>query len=120
MTINRNNTSATVAIVAAGFSCISFMFGCSGSPDRPPPSTVDTTNSTATPNAAVANHDPCEPGTWRECRMHYVDADGQAQCPMDVELCREDGAGYYDCGTWVTGADGTPTPRSAVQQTTKK
>ena len=52
--------------------------------------------------------------------MHYVDADGQAQCPMDVELCREDGAGYYDCGTWVNGADGTPTPRSAVQQTTKK
>lgn len=120
MIINRN-TSATVALVAAGFSCVSFMFGCSGTPDRPPPSSVDTTTSIATPNATpVGNHDPCQAGTWRECRMHYVDADGQAQCPMDVELCREDGTGYYDCGTWVNGADGSPVSRSEVQQATKK
>ena len=52
--------------------------------------------------------------------MHYVDADGQAQCPMDVELCREDGTGYYDCGTWVNGADGSPVSRAEVQQATKK
>ena len=117
--MSNRNTSATVALFAAGISCVSFMFGCGGAPDRPPPSTVDTTNTPATPAATPVNKDPCQPGTWRACRMHYVDADGQAQCPMDVELCREEGAGYYDCGTWVSGADGTPTPRSAVQQTTK-
>ncbi len=117
--MSNRNTSATVALFAAGFSCVSFMFGCGGAPDRPPPSTVDTTNTPATPAATPVNKDPCQPGTWRACRMHYVDADGQAQCPMDVELCREGGAGYYDCGTWVSGADGTPIPRSAVQQTTK-
>ena len=106
----KRNPSAAVALVAAGFSWLSFMFGCSGA-DRPPPSSVDTSPSIATPTATPVNHDPCQPGTWRECRMHYVDADGQAQCPMDVELCREDGAGYYDCGTWVNGADGKPAAR---------
>lgn len=114
----KRNTSATVALVAAGFSWLPFMFGCSGAPDRPPPSIVETNNSIAVPTATPENRDPCQPGTWRECKLYYVDDDGQAHCPTDVEFCREDGAGYYDCGTRVRGADGTSTSRTEDQQTT--
>jgi hypothetical protein len=113
----KRNTSATVALVAAGFSCVSFVFGCSGAPDRPPPSSVDSSTSIATPTPASVNHDACQAGTWRECRVHYVDEDGQNNCPTDYELCREDGSGYYECGSWVNGANNTPVARSALQHT---
>ena len=49
--------------------------------------------------------------------MHYVDEDGQNHCPTDYELCREDGSGYYECGSWVNGDNGTPVARSSLKQT---
>lgn len=49
---------------------------------------------------------PCEPFTFAECKIYYVDESGQQQCPVDVKLCREDGAGYYGCGEVMMGESG--------------
>ena len=57
-------------------------------------------------SAAPVDHTPCEPGTFAECKLYYVDESGQPQCPTDVKLCREDGTGYYACGDYVMGEDG--------------
>jgi len=51
---------------------------------------------------------PCEPASLEECRIYYIDEDGRMQCPMSYRVCRLDGSGFYPCGEYRIGADGTP------------
>jgi hypothetical protein len=62
---------------------------------------------------ATPSTERCEPGTTRECHVHYVLDNGYRYCPPDVELCRPDGLGYYPCGSQALQLDGGYAPRDA-------
>ena len=103
------HTLYTATLTVAGFALVSSLAACTNSDGRPAPSVVSPT-AVDTPVAAV-NHDACQAGTWRECKLHYTTEDG-AQCPTDYELCREDGVGYHECGAYVAGDNGVPALRN--------
>jgi hypothetical protein len=48
--------------------------------------------------AAPTPDEPCAPGTTRECRLSYRDAEGQVHCPAATQFCRSDGAAWLPCG----------------------
>jgi hypothetical protein len=77
------------------------VLGC-GAPDRPPPASDanegDVDAPALTARALDDEGQVCEPGTWRECRIYYLDDRGQMQCPNQSQFCRADGRGWLACG----------------------
>ena len=54
----------------------------------------------------------CEPKSYRDCRITYVDEDGQVQCPTQVQVCSADGSEWLECGAYVYDENGEPHPRA--------
>jgi hypothetical protein len=87
------NSWKLVAIALGVFGCVA----CSGSSHPPGEASEGTTN--AQPIVVTDDDVPCTAGTSRDCKHYYYDAQGGAHCPMSAQTCKEDGSGYYACGT---------------------
>ena len=94
------------------------LLGCScGSPDRPATSDpIATGDAAGEPGLAVsgepgAAQHVCEALSWRDCKLTYVDADGQIQCPTQVQICNAAGTAWLACGQYVYDENGEPRHR---------
>jgi hypothetical protein len=101
--------AGALALLAAAFGC--------GSSDRPATSDSVETEKTAvvtepaTPNEPGMPRRVCEPRESRECKITYVDEDGQLQCPTNVQICSVDGTAWLPCGAYVYDENHDPQPR---------
>jgi hypothetical protein len=50
----------------------------------------------------------CEALSYRDCKITYVDEDGQVQCPTQVQICNAAGTAWLDCGQYVYDENGEP------------
>lgn len=93
------------------FLCAVMLAACSSAEDSRPRSLED---DVATP--VVADRGPgghptiCIASTFRECKLTWIDANGQLNCPTSYQFCNEDGTDWFDCGEFDTGEDGEPVP----------
>lgn len=56
----------------------------------------------------VAEPGPCEPRSYRQCKIFYRDDTGQLQCPVKVQICDVDGAEWLPCGEYTYDENGDP------------
>ena len=95
------------------------LLGC-GSADRPAPSDPlvtggaalepDPTSAPAAPGEPGEAPRVCEPRSYRDCLLTYVDEDGRVQCPTQVQICSVDGTSWLACGAYVYDENGDPQP----------
>jgi hypothetical protein len=82
-----------------------------GAPDRPlPTDSVAISQSTLQPTTP-SDAQVCEPRSYRDCTITYVDEDGQLQCPTQVQICSVDGTEWLACGMYVYDENHDPQPR---------
>ncbi len=70
------------------------------------PETVEPTHTTHDPSIPL-----CTPRSVQECRLHYTDRSGQAQCPMSFQICELDGKAWTACGEFLLDQTGNIIPR---------
>ena len=86
------------------------------STDLPAPSdgVAEGERRSATPNKEDAGDGDarvCEPRSFRDCHLNYVDEHGQRQCPLDSQICSRDGTEWLPCGTYTDEATDESQPR---------
>jgi len=91
------------------------LLGCAcGSPDRPATSDPIATDPSSQQGVTTATGEPgearhvCEALSYRYCKITYVDADGQLQCPTQVQICNAEGTAWLPCGQYLYDENGEP------------
>jgi hypothetical protein len=103
---------------AGALALLAVALGC-GSADRPATSDSSVIERTSVGTVMGTSAEPtepgkasrvCEPRDYRECRITYIDEDGQLQCPTDLEICSLEGT-WLECGKYVFDENHDPQPR---------
>ena len=70
-----------------------------GAPDRPAPTGGEqATADIGSPVLEEEEEDACEPGTVRECRIYFHDADGRLHCTAQSQFCGSVRQTWLPCG----------------------
>jgi hypothetical protein len=91
---------STVLVIAA----------CSAGGSRPEALEDDVSSPVVADRGPGGHPKICVASGFRECKLTWVDANGQVNCPTSWQFCNNEGTDWYDCGDFDTDEDGHPLP----------